>query len=232
MASVSRSQLRTRARLRANQDGATKPSDDSYNIWLNECLQKVWYDLLGAGWVPEYQQATFVATGVTNQLAGGDSIATVLGVFWQCGGAYIELPRIQEGQRASLMSQGSGTPAGYRVFASATDGLAVEILPPSVGQTFVVNYIPEQLDMSTDLDAWRGPARADELIVLCTAAKAMRYEGNDQGAAQVDKEYYDLLPTVLAFASMLDGRNAPTIRDVGPTAGLGRPQRDPFDYDV
>jgi hypothetical protein len=58
---VSRSDLRTRARLAADQDDSDFPTDDQYNLWIEAAKREVWYDLVTAGWPVNHESANITA---------------------------------------------------------------------------------------------------------------------------------------------------------------------------
>jgi hypothetical protein len=225
---TTRAQIRTRARLRADQDDSTFPDDTEYNLLIDAAAKETWYDLIHAGWPINFASVTKTATG-SNPITLGVSgtIAFVRGVFCNRGGAYDELRRVPEGERAALMSS-TGQASFYDVRIDPTNGPVLELLPLPSSGSYVVQYILEHPGFAADATEWYGPARSDELVILRAAAAGCRKEGNDQGASMLDREYAMLLDKVQAMASWFDMRNGHTIRDVGPLAA----GRDPFDYDV
>lgn len=60
--------MRTRARTTADQESATFPTDAQYDLWMNEAMREVWYDLVTAGWPVDYTTATITATGAASYL--------------------------------------------------------------------------------------------------------------------------------------------------------------------
>lgn len=46
--------MRTRARIEADQDSATFPTDAQYTSWINDGMREVWTDLVTAGWPANY----------------------------------------------------------------------------------------------------------------------------------------------------------------------------------
>lgn len=230
-----RQELRDRARVRADQDASTFPTDAQYNILLDEAIRDVWYDLLAAGlpWRFRANPTTYSAqngllTLVPSSGNGldGSEIAGVGGVYFLDGGSYRELRRLPEDRRASLKGQ-RGSPEFYEIQHSVLSMLIYLHPYPPDGGTYIVDVWEAPPTMSADNSAWKGPARTDELIVLRTAMKACRKEGNDQAANFLAQEYAELWPKVLSQVQFFN-RNAATIRDVGPL----RPARDPFDFDV
>jgi hypothetical protein len=225
---ATRSDIRTRARIRADQDASTFPTDTQYNYLIDEAVKDVWFDLVGAGWPLNFSTANVTASTNPITLSVSGTLAFVRGVFQLDGGTYRELKRIPEDQRAALMSgSASGEATHYEVRIDPTLGPVIELLPAQTGGTYLVHYVSEHPGLPTDGTNWYGPARSDELIVLAAAAKGLRKEGDDQGADRLMMEYGRLWEKVLNMASWFDQRNAPVIRDV-----MTFSRRDPFDFDV
>lgn len=225
--SATRLEIRDRARIRADQDASTFPTDAQYNYLINEALQDVWWDLLGAGFPLPQTEATVSATSPT--VAASGPVGTVQHVFYVSGGTYTELKRLPEDRRAEMMSTTAGTPAFYELGTSLSGHeFTVPVFPTATGGNLLVRYIKIPTSLAGDATVYYGPPRSDELIVLRTAMKAMRKEGNDQGANQVAQEYAELQEKVVRMASWFDQRNGTTIRDVNPMMN----RRDAFDYDI
>lgn len=224
---ATRSDIRTRARIRADQDSSTFPTDTQYNLLIDEAARDVYYDLIQAGWPIRPSSTTLSVTGSQYTVLGVSDVAFVTNVLYDQGGTWRELPRIREGDRAALMTQTGGEAQAYMVHVS-TSGVAIELLPLTTG-SYRVEYILDFTGFAADGTVWHGPVRSDELIVLAAAAKGCRKEGNDQGAAQLSQEYAIMLEKVQNMAGWLNMRHAATIRDVGnPLRGL----RNGFDYNV
>lgn len=224
---ATRAEIRTRARIRADQDRSTFPTDTQYNYLIDEAVKEVWFDLIKAGWPIRPTAATLTTAGGQYLSLGVSGVAFVQTVLRNDGGQYTELRPIQEGDRAALLSAQTGLPTCYGVAISSA-GYSLELLPITSGVPIVAYYIAEHAGLPSDSDTWLGPARSDELIVLRAAAKGMRKEGNDQGAAQLDQEYMYVQQCVQDMASWANMRNSQLIRDVRPFA----PSRLPGDYDI
>jgi hypothetical protein len=223
---ATRLDIRTRARIRADQDASTFPTDTQYNYLIDEAARDVWMDLIQAGW-PVKPSSVNLSVSSQYTALGVSNVAFITGVFYDQGGAWVELSRVPEGSRAALMAS-SGGEAGYYQALVTTTGLQLELLPPTSG-TYRVEYVPEFTGFAGDATEWHGPLRSDELVVLAAAAKGCRKEGNDQGAAALDREYLLLREKVQNMASWVNARHSATIRDVGNPL---RPGRMPFDYNV
>jgi hypothetical protein len=151
-------------------------------------------------------------------------------VYYNRGGTYEELRRINEGQRGSLMSQsGQSNASHYEVRVDPTSGIVIDLQPTPASGSYAVQYVAEWPGFAADGTEWYGPARSDELVVLRAAQKAAFKEENYPVADRLGREYDAMLYKVQTMASWLDMRNPASIRDAGdPLAG----GRKPFDYDI
>lgn len=226
---ATREDIRTRARIRADQDNSTFPTDTQYNYLIDEAAKEVWFDLIKAGWPIRPSTATLTTAGSQFLSLGVSGVAFVQTVYRNDGGQYTELRPIQEGDRAGLLSTQTNLPNSYSVVLNSS-GYALDLLPASTGVSIRVDYISEYTGFSGDSDTWYGPARSDEMIVLKAAMKGCRKEGNDQGAQFLAQEYEYLKECVQEMASWANMRNSQLIRDVGPVQL--RSARLPGDYDI
>lgn len=227
--------LRTRARIRADQDSSTFPTDTQYDYLLNEAAKDVWMDLLGAG-MPygvgfggnaALSQALQANTGFLSISAdnSANDIAAITGVYMRDGGAYKELKVLPADRRADMLLA-TGTPTYYRI-EHTQSGAKVYLYPvPPDGGSYRVDVITTLVTMDVNT-GWSGPARSDELIVLRAAMKACRKEGNDQGAQFLAQEYAELWEKTMRMVQWFR-KDAELIRDVQPLM----PARDGYDYDV
>jgi hypothetical protein len=157
---------------------------------------------------------------------GSDPVAFVHGVWRRDGSGLYALKRLNEGQRVTAESVTGGMAETYSL-GSAHDGMRIRVYPRQASGSVLTRVIREYPGFVTDASRWMGPARSDELIVLRAAAKGCRKEGNDQAAAQLDREYDVVLSKVQNMASWVDMRNPPTIADVSSPS-----RRDPSDWDL
>lgn len=223
--------LRTRARARADQDGADFPSEVQYNVFLDEAAREVLIDLVMSGWPLDYSTTTIVTNAVTRTYAFGDvslvppPIAATM-VYTVFGNQFTELRRVNPGHVAALRSTGAtgGFSRFYEVRANPTTGPVIEFFPRVAG-TYFVDYINDWPGFASDggNPVWAGPPRSDELIVLRAAAKGCRKEGRKTDAEALEVEYAALLVKVKGLASWYDMRNPAEMRD-------SRPLSEPFSF--
>lgn len=227
MANPTRAVLRTRARIRADQDLGTFPTDTQFNYLLDEAAMTVWYALVGAGWPVDFSTTNITANGAASYtVVAGTGL--VQAVYASVGGILQLMRRVDPSDISALRSATSAATAGYyEVRINAAAGLIIEFFPRPTSGAYRVDYIPDHPGFASDSDKWYGPGGSDELIVLAAAAKALRKEGENEDAAQLDREYAVLLEQVATRANWVDMRNPPKIRDVHSSdLRLG------FDYQV
>lgn len=236
MALPSRATLRTNARIRADQDNSDFPTDAAYNTYLDDAARETWWDLRVAGWPINFNSTFFTSTGATFYSLSAASpavtvqVASVHGIYLRLGTEFYPLKRVNEGQRATLMSttfQPQGFAGFYDLRIDPVTGPGVELLPPSPGGTYRVDYILEHPGFANDADTWYGPARSDSMVVLRAAEYAVKKEGPARAseAAAIHAEYQEMLAKVTNTASWFDMRNAASVRDVSSEA-----TRFSFDY--
>lgn len=228
-----RSNIRTRARLRADQDASRFPTDAQYNLYIDEACKDVFADLVTSGWPPDFSTTTITYNGsATGQaIGGGADVFAVTGVWAVIGGQNYELKRLNEGDRAALTgtAAASSYPAEYYDLRVGSSGPVVYFYPRVAG-TYLVDYIPDHTGLASDVTVWRGPNRSDELVVLAAARKGVLKEGTARAhdAAILKAEYAELLDKIKGTASWFDMRNPARIRDTS-----GRIDRfHLFDYNV
>lgn len=227
-----RAQLRTNARVRADQDASDFPSDTAYNTYLDSAGASVWLDLIQSGWPIDFSTTTLTGTGAAKLTLGVGTILGVHGVYLLSGGDFLPLSRVNEGQRASLMSQQSsqaGFPGFYEIRMNPTLGPVLELLPlSSAGGQYRVDYIPAWPGFASDSDTWYGPIGSDELLEIRAARYGLLKEGRTAGELKaLDDEYQRQLEQVTRTASWFDMRNPAQIRDVQGTS-----RRYAYDYPV
>lgn len=230
---ATRSDIRTRARVRADQNDTTKfPTDTHYNLYIDEACKDVYADLLQSGWPVDFSTTTIAYNGSSTGQAvgGGADVLSIVGVWTLVGGQRMELKRLNEGDRAVLTSSTStGAYPEFYDYRIGTSGPVI-YLYPRVAATVFVDFIPDHTGLANDAAVWRGPIRSDELVVLSAARKGVLKEGpaRHTEAALLKDDYDELLAKVKSLASWADMRNPAMIRDES-----GRRTRfNLFDYDA
>jgi hypothetical protein len=215
MAYNDRATLRSRARVRADQDLSTFPSDSQYNDFLDDAGRETWFDLVAAGWPANFTSQTVTPGGSPAQIAAGAPVLGVRSVFYNFGGQFWPLRRINPGKEALLRSLNNQTnfASFYEVRQDITLGTVVEFFPTQAQGNYRVDYVPDFAGFANDAALWQGPPRSDEMLVTKAAAKGCRKEQNEGMARALDAEYATLYKKVTAAATWLDMRNPAQIRD-------------------
>lgn len=220
-----RSELRTRAETRADQDGSDFPTLTQKNTFLDEAAREVFADLVMSGWPIDYSTTTIVTNGTTQtySFGGVDTVFAATMVYTLFGNQFAELRRVNPGHMAALRSAGatSGFSRYYEV-RTGPAGAKIEFFPKVAG-TYFVDYIADFPGFTNDSSVWLGPPRSDELIVLKAAAKGVKKEGRVQDGSVLDAEYKELLLKVKELGSWFDLRNPAQIRDT-------QPLKEPFSF--
>lgn len=220
-----RSQLRTRARDRADQ-GTAFPTDTQFNTYIDQATADVWRRLVAAGWKPGRITVSITANGSASYNIGTD-VHVVTEVARVEGALYTVLQRVKDESLTELRSI-IGSPAfAYDLTGGATTAVAIELLPrPSTG-SYEVRYIPRFAGFTADSDNWYGPDGSDELIVLGAAIRGLEQEDGNTDALMRDMKFR--WQEIIEQASWLDTRNPPTVRDV---YGTRRYIRDGADWNI
>lgn len=212
---VTRGTLRTNARILADQDGADFPTDAQYNVYLDQARKEVWRDLVIAGYPINYSVQTVTANGSAQYtVASSASVFAVKAVRYVQGSQRLPIPRINEAQKATIMSSvGQPQASAYEVLVDPSVGTVIRFYPQAVSGSYEVEYLPDLPVFSSDSDTWYGPPGSDELLCLKAAAKGCRKEGRTQDADELMKDYRAMLDSLRTSASWVDLRNPATIRD-------------------
>lgn len=229
MAYNDRATLRSRARVKADQDNSTFPTDAQYNDFLDEAGRTTWFDLVAAGWAADFTTANITANGTGPYVVSASPVLGVRSVFYNFGGQTWPLRRLNPGKEAMLRSLNNQTnyASFYEIRQSITLGTVIELFPTASQGTYRVDFIPDFGGFANDAAVWSGPPRSDELLVLSAAAEGASKEQNQAKVAALKGEYQELFKKVTAAASWLDMRNPAQIRDESSLSS-----RMTFDYPV
>lgn len=226
---ATRADIRAEARQLADQDASDFPTDAQYNIAINRGGNRVFLDLVAAGWPANTNGDSITATSIPQVYAFGGSnlVLAVTDVATTIGGQVIRLKRVNPGSAAMLLStQARGQVSEYyEVRQDITLGPVIQLYPPVAG-SYSIQYIPGFAGFTADGDIWRGPYGSDELLALYAARFGVMKEGRNGDADSLRKEYNDRLYELSKFANRFDLANSPRIPDVGPHPG----PNNPFDY--
>ena len=225
---ATRLQMRDRARVKADQENATYPTDASYNDWLNEAGGWVWRRLVAAGWTPGRVTVNLVANGSASYTLGTD-VHSVRYVHRLDGtgttARRIPLRRLRPEERSDAMPA-TGQAEVYDLALGVTAAQVIELMPIPASGTYEVSYVPRFAGFAADGDNWYGPDGTDELLVLLAAIRGVKKENGDHGP--LAEELKDAWSEILDSANWVDQLGTPTVRDVYAVARI----TDSFDFDA
>lgn len=230
---VTREQIRTRARIAADQDKSQFPTDAQYNLIIDDCGRQIYGDLVQAGWPAIRTKESVTLTGADSYSFGAtvDVLTTTLVMLMSGTSPVAELKPFDESRTVNMLTSAGAYPQWYRVSVDpdpSTGGNKLEVFPPlASGYSVTLHYVKGWPGFTSDTQSWRGPTGSDALIVLMAAAAGARKEGETADAQALDQQYQLLWNRVIERASWMDGRNAPKIREVE-----NMQDRDPFDFNV
>lgn len=227
---VTRADIRGRARVHADQDASDFPTDAQYNTQVEAEKRAVWRALIQAGWPVNYTTESITADGTGSYaLASGAAVFSVQAVYRLDSSLRSFVPRVNQAQKASKLSQENTQYPSYEILTDPSSGTVLRLYPAGSTGSFEVEYIAEPATWTADADTWYGPVGSDELVALRLGAWACRKEGRVADARELLSLYQMELESVLTSASWVDQRNVPMIRD---ELNLSNSRRDLSDYDI
>jgi hypothetical protein len=219
--------LRTNARIRADQDNSTFPSDAAYNMYIDRGAGYVWRKLVHAGWKPDRTILTVTATGANPALYTlAADVSIVHSVDRVDGATRTPIPRVKPEELAGLLTQGTGPALRYELVGGATTTMQIEFWPRPASGAYEVRYTKRFAGFTADGDIWNGPDGSDELIELYAAMLGTQKENGDAGDLQ--RMWTERYTEVCAIAGFTDAKGVQTVRD----ARGENPGTDPFSYNV
>lgn len=216
-------ELEVRARVRADQDQSTFPTSAQYLSLIADAAEELWNRMVAAGNKPAQTSVAVTANGSASYTIG-TNVLTVLSVERNEGQERLPLRRAQEEMLPFLRGLGSGLGEWYDLVGGATAALTLELFPNPPSGTYTVRYIPRFTRFTSGSDNWYGPPRSDEYIVVSTAIKALRKEGDE--ARELVRELEAIFEDVVRMAPWQDAQHPGTIAD----RRFGPRIRRPFDY--
>jgi hypothetical protein len=203
MDNVTLSNLRTRARDKADMADSNFISDSELDSYINVYGAEL-YDLL----VSRFEDYYTVKTTVT-VLNGSDKVALpsdfykLRGVDVNSGGTYTEVPRFNFQQRNAMNG-------GYRRLSPSAPFLAYRIIKndlvfvpaDNASYEYRLWYIPRYTKLSADTDVLDGVNGWDEYIVVCSAMAMLAKEESDVSYLMAEKKA--LIDRIEAMANNRD----------------------------
>jgi hypothetical protein len=220
-----RAQIRTQARVAADQDGTTSfPTDAAYNDIINLAADFVWRRMVNSGWKPTKATTTITATGVAVALPGPvATIDTVYPVASLSSTVPIgpALKRVKPESLVTLLTAptGSTLATAYDLFNGSTSvgastSPSIQLFPPVTSGFYVINYTPQFSGFTNDADTWSGPEGSAELIILQSAIDGANKENDPGGVVpSLQSKLEKRTQEIIDFSNFLFERPQ-TVRDV------------------
>lgn len=225
---ATRAELRANARIFADQENSTFPTDDQYNIYIDNAAREMWRKMLRAGWEPDHVSLAITANGATAYNIS-TSVSTVLRVYRVDGGARIAIPRVKSEDLPALESQPSSPALAYTLVGGAFGPLQIRFFPRPTSGSYEVQYVSKFPGFANDSGQWYGPDGSDELISMLAAIEGKDKEGDDTRALyqKVERKWRE----VSEHAGWTDAQGQVRVRDARQQERLTGPS-DPFAYNA
>lgn len=217
-------QIETRARIRADQDQSTFPTSAQYLELISDAAEELWNRMVAAGCKPAQTALQITATGASSYNLA-TNVLSVLSVERHEGVDRLPLVRVQEEDLPALRSLTTNYQAThYDLVGGAVATLTIELLPTPSSGLYTVRYIPRFTRYTLTTENWFGPPRSDEYIVVATAIKALRKEGDE--ARDLVQELNAIFEDVVRMASWQDAQGTGRVRDIHRPGSRYRPFDD------
>lgn len=186
-----RAQLRSQARVAADQDTGLFPTDAAYNDIIDRAADFVWRKMVAIGWKPAQNVLHMDATGTGGLFAFGERVAVVdtifpVNSFTSTAPIGPELRRVKpedlpillSAQPSSSFATHYDLQSGSTSIAPGSLSLAIKLYPVPTSGFYTALYQPQFAGFVNDSDIWAGPEGSGELIILQSAIEGARKEGD------------------------------------------------------
>lgn len=221
-----RQDLRTQARIAADQDNSTFPTDAAYNGIIDRAADQVWRRMVAVGWKPLTQTQNIDASTGANSYSLSFDVATINLIYPVASissgvptGPALRRLKVEELVPLSFSSN-NVSPATYYDFQGGylsgfgAPQLKLSFFPPQTSGFYRVILTPQFSGFASDSDLWLGPEGSGELIILTAAIEGALKEG-DPGTmvGLLQKRLDDRFREVVEFGGFLVP-DPQTVRDV------------------
>lgn len=195
---VTKADLRLRARRMANQEFSDFIEDDDYDAMISQNYTDL-VDELAKNAIHLFEVSDTITTdGLTDTFALPSDFYRMLAVEYAIGEQKYGVEEVAFVDRNRIRTPLRGYARGYRVVGSQ-----IVFMPKPAAGTYTLLYVPAPADI-TDLPddtAIDGIAGWDELIVTMTALDALRREGSD--VSDLEKKEFKLRARIREAAANL-----------------------------
>lgn len=220
--------LRDSARIAADQDNSTFPTDAAYNDFINRAARVIWRRMLVAGWKPAKENHFITAATPSTYLITNP--VSVVHTIYQVASAVSTVPisqpliRLKPEDRFWLLLQpGSSGAIAYELMhgtvedivqaGEANEKMKVELFPTQTAGFYLVHYTPQFSGFTSDADIWIGPDGSDELIILMAAIEGSRKEDNVVHVRLLKDQLKERFDEVIDHIQATDSVGQQTVRD-------------------
>lgn len=226
---ATRLSLRNSARIAADQDNSTFPTDAAYNDFIDRAARVVWRRMLVAGWKPA-KENHFITAATPSTYLITNPVSVVHLIYPVASGSSTTptgqpLTRLKPEDRYWLLRQpNSGGAIAYELSlgtvedavqaGEANEKMKVELFPAQTAGFYLVHYTPVFSGFGSDADIWTGPDGSDELIILMAAIEGSRKEDNAIHVRLLKDQLKERFDDVIDHVGAMDSVGQQTIRDM------------------
>lgn len=206
-----RAEIRSLARIKADQTNSNFPTDVEYNLLIDEAGRSVWRKLIKAGWSPSRGTTAITANGApTYNVAANTHI--VVSVMRVEGTTRTRLPLVKPEEWETYLSMGNGPALVYEVLGGVTGQLAITFYPRPTSGSYEVWFQETFPGFANDAATFTGPQGSADLIAIAAAIQGKKKEGMEAG--DLRDEFAEKYAEVCEDAGLLNSQNPATVRDV------------------
>lgn len=206
-----RAEIRSLARIKADQTNSTFPTDVEYNLLIDEAGRSVWRKLIKLGWNPSRSSTVITANGASiYNVAANTHI--VVAVHRVEGTTRTRLPLIKPEEWETYLSMSNGPAMAYEVTNGVTGQLSILFYPRPTSGSYEVWFQETFPGFANDASTWAGPQGSADLIAVGAAIQGLQKEGAD--TRELKDEFAEKYAEVCEDAGLLNSQNPATVRDV------------------
>lgn len=210
MAAVALSELRRRAKVRADMEDSDFVTDAEWNSFINTAADEL-YDILVTKFEDDYvSDSPFTASGVTTSVSVPATFYKLLSVDVQATGKWVKLRRFNREERNTLRNLASASACDSRYQLRGSAVIFYPGLPN--GTAGSIEFIPKRTALSGESDSVDFGGGWEEHIVLTAAIMALSKEESDISALTLEKQ--SVRARIDATAPNRDAAEPPRVRDV------------------
>lgn len=223
---VTRGQLRTWARQKANVEQSLFVTDSEVNDYINFSVSQLWGETLTADPSTNRKTTTLTIVAGTDTYSLPSDFWRALGLDYQVASVspatWLDVRRIPFTERNRFSTVTVATVPGLVPFRYYLTGVAGSmsvtfVPPPTAGSTVRVWYLPAAPTFTSDADTLDGINGLEELVVLDVAIQILQKEDTD--TSPLERKKMEILARLRSEAADRDGSEPERVSDVGVNQG-------------